>query len=302
MNYQLIQSPWLKKILPVTLAATAGAGVIGTAVLTAKATPEALERKAEAEKAKGEPLTTWETVQAMAPSYIPAAGAGIATIASIAGMALVNKNQQAKLAGVIAGGNQIINRVSKKYDALRNEVRENDPELLKRFDVKSLEDEWEPYVKERRKKKAFCPLECLDMDDPHEWGVPRMWFIEYGHGLEDENGHEGVMFEATPGDVLSALYQLQKKFDDMGYAYFNDLLTFLHLPHTDLGSKLIWEIDAVFNDWETGWLDTYTSTTPLEDDVPEPIVCTELFFYSPPMAEGYAEWAEIPSRLHPQDG
>ena len=80
MNYQIIQSPWLKKAVPIALTAVAGAGVVGTAVLAAKATPGAIEKKEEAERLKGEPLTTWEKVRAMTPSYLPAAGAGLVTL------------------------------------------------------------------------------------------------------------------------------------------------------------------------------------------------------------------------------
>ena len=135
--YQLVESPWLKKATPVVLTLAAGAGVVGTAVLAAKATPKAMEKKAEAEKAKGEPLTTWETFKAMAPCYIPAAGTGLATIGAIYGLMADSRNKRAELSAIIASGTQIINRASRKYEMLRDKVQEKDPEVLKEFDERS---------------------------------------------------------------------------------------------------------------------------------------------------------------------
>lgn len=287
-----LSSPWFKKAAPWILTGMASAGVVGTAVLAAKATPKAIERKEEAEKEKGEELTTWEKVKAMAPSYIPAASVGLATVGSIAGISVMSNKRQAELSALVTGGNQIINRISRKYGALREEVNKKDPEIIKDFDKKTLDDQWEEYVNERMKKKACCWLsgECLPMNDSTEWGERRMWCIEYGNGLADENGHEMIFFETTPGDVLCAFYNLNGIFQQEGIVCVNDLFKFLGLPSTELGRRLTWEYNWMLDEWEQQFIEFFTSDLPLEDDsVPSPATCTMIWFKIPPLAEGYSE-------------
>lgn len=300
----ILSAPWVKKAAPWILTGVAGAGVVGTAVLAAKATPKALDRLEEAEKEKGEELTTWEKFKVAAPSYIPTAGVGAVTLSSIAGMAVLNNKQQVELSAVIAGGNQIINRISRKYGTLREEVEKKDPDILKDFDKKTLDDQWEEYVQERMKKKVHCWLngECLPIDDSCEWGETRMFAIEYGNGLSDENGHEMIFFEATPGDVLCAFYNLNGIYQQEGVVSVNELFSFLGLPSTELGHRLTWDIDWMLDEWATSFIDFCTTDMPLEDDtVPSPAVCTIIQFNIPPMAEGYSEGMEIADCFGPTE-
>lgn len=312
MRYEIIHSPWVRKVTPIALTAVAGAGVVGTAVLAAKATPKALEKKAEAEKAKGEKLTTWETFKAMAPSYLPAAGTGLVTMGAIGGILLDSNKKQAELASIIAGGNQIINRVSRKYGMLRDEVREKHPEIIKEFDEKTFDDQWNEYVKKRnRKKQGWCECRALgDLEDVDR-GVPRMFGIEYGNGLADENGHEIIFFEAAPFDVLAAFYNLNGIFQT-GEGYYlsgrtdgilcvNDLFHLLNLPKTQLGQQLVWDPCVMAEEWETYWIGFHTEDMEMEDDVPQPAVCTMICFDIPPLAEGYAEGMGIPDCNYPAE-
>lgn len=291
----------MKKIAPILLTVTASAGVIGTAVLAAKGTPKAIEAKKSAEKVKGKPLTTWETIKAMAPSYIPAAGSGAVTIASIAGMAILNHRQHAELTGIIAGSHHIINQASKKYAILRDRVKEKNPEIVKEIDDKTLDDEWQGYVKERAKKKAWCWCDCFPDVSGEEWGVLRMFCVEYGNGLADENGHELIFFEATPGDVITAFYNLNGLYHQDGLKYVNDLFKLLNLPKTELGNKLVWDPSVLWNEWETDWIGFYTTDMQMEDGVPVPATCTMISFTIPPLAEGYAEGMEMQSRIGPTE-
>lgn len=301
MNYSIISSPWVKKIVPWALTAVSGAGVIGTAYLAAKATPKACEAKSKAENEKGKPLTTWEAVKAMAPSYIPSAISGAITLSSIAGLTLLNNKQTAKLNMMIAGGNHIINQVSKKYNLLRNEVEKKDPDTLKDFDQKILDDQWQEYVLERMKKRAHCWGECLPLSDSSEYGERRMFCIEYGNGLADENGHELIFFEATPGDVIAAFYNLNGKFRETGIISMNDLFTFLGLPHTDLGKNLVWDENVLFDEWGIDFIDFDTQDMPMEENVPEPVICTMIILKIPPLSEEYAEGMNIPSCVFPTE-
>lgn len=100
----------LKKASPTILTGIGIVGVVVTAVLTAKATPKALERLEEEKDAKmaenGANLTRMETIAACWTYYVPAATAGIATIGCILGANVLNKRQQASLMGAYAFANR----------------------------------------------------------------------------------------------------------------------------------------------------------------------------------------------------
>lgn len=299
MEYQLISSPWIKKITPIALSVTASVGVVSTAILAVKATPDALERKAEAEKEKGESLTTWEAFKAMLPSYIPAIATGTLTIGSIAGAAILNDRQQSKLAGIITGSNQIINQASKKFNLLREDVRKRNPEILEVFDKKCLDDEWNRYIKERQNKRAWCWPRSLPIEESEEYGQIRMFGIEYGNGLRDENGHEYIFFEATPGDVITAFYNLNGLARQDGTKKVNDLFHLMNLPKTQLGDALVWDPCVMWEEWESDFIHFTTEDIPMEDDAPQPLVCTLIHYTIPPLAEGYAEGIGIPDCCFP---
>lgn len=302
MIYQLTSSPWLKKVAPVALTVVAGAGVVGTAALAAAATPKALEKKAEAEKKKGEPLTNWEKFKAMAPSYIPAATSGVITLGAIGGLVIDSNRKQAEWAALVASSNQIINRTAKKYTALREVVKEKQPEIIEEFDKKNFDDTWNEYVKNKLDhKEAWCTSRCFPDCSGEDWGIPRMFGIEYGNGLADENGHEIIFFEATPGDVMTAMYNLNGLFHTKGIVYVNDLFRLLNLPKTQLGELLVWDPSVLFDEWESDWIGIYTEDWAMEDDVPQPAMGTIIRFHIPPLAEGYADGMGIPDMLYPSE-
>lgn len=87
---------------PTVLTCAAAAGVVGTAVLTAKATPKALELLRLAEEEKQEELTVLEKIKTAAPAYIPAILVGASTIICMFGANGLNKKQQASLASAYA--------------------------------------------------------------------------------------------------------------------------------------------------------------------------------------------------------
>lgn len=93
------------------------AGVIGTAVTAACATPKAMRLLENTEYEKGEPLTKLEKVRIAAPAYIPAALTGAATITCIIGANVLNKHQQASLMSAYA-------LLDQSYKDYRRKVRE----------------------------------------------------------------------------------------------------------------------------------------------------------------------------------
>lgn len=98
------------------------AGVIATAVLTAKETPKAMRILKEAEEAKGEKLTKVEMVKTVAPAYIPAAVTGAATIACIFGINSLSKKQQASIASAYA----LLDSSYKEYRKKVNDIYGDD--------------------------------------------------------------------------------------------------------------------------------------------------------------------------------
>lgn len=299
MLYQINSSPWVKKVVPAVLAIAAGAGVVGTATFAAIATPKAIEKKNEAEKKKGESLTAWEKFKVMAPSYIPAAGIGIATIGAIGGIISDSNKKQAEMATLIAGGNQIINKISRKYTMLHDKVEEKNPEIIDEFDKKNFDDAWNEYVRKKvNKKEAWCTMKAFPDVCEEGWGEKRMFGIEYGNGLVDENGHEFIFFESTPGDIVTAFYNLNGLYQQDGQKCVNDLFNLLNLSKTQLGELLVWDPDVLIEEWESNWIGFYTEDLEMEDDVPVPAACTMIYFNIPPLAPGYAEGMDIRSRIH----
>lgn len=105
----------LKKNAPLILTVTGSLGVIGTAVLAAKATPKAMLLMEEAKKEKGEELTKTEIVKACWRPYIPSIVTGATTIGCIFGANYLNGKQQKTLLSAYA-------LLHKSYDEYRNRV------------------------------------------------------------------------------------------------------------------------------------------------------------------------------------
>ena len=99
------------------LTCVGGVGVVATAVMTAKATPKALERLDQAENEKGEELTKFEKVVVAGPAYIPAVVVGVSTVACIFGANALNKRQQAALMSAYA-------LLDSSYKDYKNKVEE----------------------------------------------------------------------------------------------------------------------------------------------------------------------------------
>lgn len=93
------------------LSCLAAVGVVATSILAAKETPKALKLLEEAERNKGEKLTTLEVVKVAGPSYVPAVLTGVSTIACIFGATALNHRQQASMISSYA----MLDRSFKEY-------------------------------------------------------------------------------------------------------------------------------------------------------------------------------------------
>lgn len=107
-----------KKNSSAILTCIGAAGVVATTVLAVKATPKAMRLLEEAQKEKGEELTTVEVIKTAAPAYVPAAAAGVGTLACIFGANALNKRQQASLMSAYA----LLNTSYKEYKKHANQV------------------------------------------------------------------------------------------------------------------------------------------------------------------------------------
>ena len=287
----IVPSRRFDRIVPWVLTGLSGLGVIGTAVAAAKATPKALERKRQAEEEKGEELTLWEKVRAMAPSYLPAAGIGAATVAGITATQMVNDGQKEALIGTVLAGQQM-------HQRYRRKVEEKAPEVAREIDLEMAKEEWLKQCREKVKNSEKTPRNFF-FRDVKDYPVPMLFYLEYGGGLKDENGNEGVFFEATPGDLLAALYEMNYQLSNFewsgGWVSINDFLTYLDKPQckTNFGEKTGFDACWMYDEYGMTWLDLATPVEfQLEDNVPEPLTCNLLKFYIDPHDESYDSYEE----------
>lgn len=199
-----------------------GIGVVGTAVLAASATPKAVAMIEEAKEEKGEKLTTWETVKAAGPSYIPAVAVGAGTIMCIFGANILNRRSQAALASAYA----LVDNAYKEY---RNKLKELYGEEAHNNIVDSLMVEKAEEIRvSNYNLTSYCDLSVADGTSE-----PRLFYDEYSNRF----------FETTVEQVMNAEYHLNRNFVLRGFVYLNEFYEFLGLEPTDYGSKVGWSID-----------------------------------------------------------
>lgn len=90
-------SEYITKNSPRILTILAASGVFSTAVLAAKATPEAVRRVLDAQS-EMTTVTTLDKARLMAPCYIPAAAMGVVTVACVIGAHSVHTRRTAAIA------------------------------------------------------------------------------------------------------------------------------------------------------------------------------------------------------------
>lgn len=192
---------------PTLLTFTSIAGMIGTAILSAKATPKAIELVEEAEEEKNEPLTKIEIIAAGAKAYIPAMAVGISTIICILGANILSKRKQAQLTSAYA----LLNNYHRQY---RNKLIELHGEEI---------DE-----------EVRCAL-IRENATVHQIGIdyPDRKILFY-----DEIS--GETFKRYEREVMDAEYHTNRNFVLRGYAYLNEFYDFLGLPKTKDGERLGW--------------------------------------------------------------
>ena len=210
----------IKKHSTTALTILGGIGMIGTAILAAKATPEAIKLIDKAREKKGEELTIVEKTVAVAPSYIPTVISGIATLCCIFGANTLNKRNQASLVSAYA----LLDRSYREYKGKLIELhgKEAHDEIMDSIALEHAEDRH---------------LECCGL-------------LKYNTlNIENNNEHPILFydtfskryFEKKMSDVIQAEYHLNRNFVlNGGEINLNMFYDFLGLEQKPEYEHLIW--------------------------------------------------------------
>lgn len=184
-------------------------GVIGTAVLAARATPKATLLLAKAEKEKGGALTKVEAVSAAAPAYAPTLLVGAGTICCLFGANILNKRQQA----VVTGAYAMLSNYHKEYR-----------ETLKELYGEEADEKIQSVMARRR-----CDYHQTNLEAPDRKVI---WYDEI-------SGESIARYER---EIMDAEYHFNRNYTMRGYALLNELYEFLGLPPTEYGSRVGWSM------------------------------------------------------------
>jgi hypothetical protein len=229
-----ISTPWLRNashILqansPAILTGISVAGVVGTAVLAAKATPKALDHinaeEIDARVSTGDAdyeCNNRRKIELTWRFYIPAALSGAATIACVVGAHQIGVRQRIALAGAYT----LVDQTFREY---KDRVLENITEQK----ATKIEDD----VARRR----------LQQDPPPPDN--QVYVIGNGEQLMRDS-LSGRYFKSTIEDVRRAVNDINQQIlmGDM-YVSQNEFYDLLGLDGTTLGAEMGWNIDNTIN-------------------------------------------------------
>ena len=199
------------------------AGVVSTAVMTAKATPKALDILADKQEYKqehyGEPLTRFEKLLAIIPPYLPAILMGTATTACMLGANQLNKVRQTELLAAYAC-------LDASYKEYRNKVKDIfGEETARRV---NFEMEKERFISEK-------------YGDPAE---KKLFYDEFSKRY----------FEMSIFEMLKATYDANRMYNVLGEMSLNQLYEYFNLAPTELGEGLGWNAAKDFACGLDAWI------------------------------------------------
>ncbi len=181
-------------------------GVVGTAVMTAKA---ALKAEKILKKPENEGLCKKELFLKAAPVYIPAIMLGLGTICCIFGVHTLNKKRQASLIGAYS----LINNSYQEYRRKLTELYGKDVDIEIRNAM----------------AREHCNFHQIGFDKPDEKAL-----------FYDEISGESVF--CYEREIMDAEYHLNRNFALRGYAFLNEFYEFLGLPPTEYGGIAGWAV------------------------------------------------------------
>lgn len=221
----------VKRNAPALLSTISAVGVVSTAVLTAKATPKALQLLQQAKEEKNEELLLSEKVMVMAPAYIPATLVGVSTIACIFGAHVLNKKQKAALTSAY----MLLNTSYKEYQNKVKEMYGEGEETAVRVEL----------AKDKAKEQEVT----------HEDDGKTLFYDEYSQRY----------FRATNETVLRAQYIVNKEVTTNFYATINEFYKLVGLDPIDGGEIIGWTSTMMYETYWTDWVDFWHERVELED-------------------------------------
>lgn len=195
---------FLKKHSSTILTMVGATGVVGTAVLSVKATPKALQLIEEAKKEKGDELTPVETIKVAWKPYVPAAAIGLSTIACIFGANYLSVKSQASLMSAYA----FLDNSYKEYRKKVGDVYGEDADLKVRGEV------------------ANSRFNEDDITDKN-----KLLFFDF---------QSMQFFESTMEHVMEAECAFKELITSQGFACLNDYYDLLGIDHVKHGNQLGW--------------------------------------------------------------
>lgn len=242
MNKLIYKSKtYLRKSSPTILTVLSSLGVITTAVLTATATPAAVDNiKADSRRNHdGDPYgySTMEAVQSGWKYYIPATLVGLSTIACIFGANALNKKSQASITSAYA----MLNESYRRYRKATNDIYGEDADSK---------------IFAEASEKVYVSSDGFSLYDPDTDDSDILLFYE---------PHSKRYFNATMASVINAQYHINRNLMLRGYCEINEFYTFLGLDKVENGDDVGWEMDELIEDCGAVWLDFDNRRTKLDD-------------------------------------
>lgn len=219
---------YLKRNASTILSVVGGAGVVTTTVLAVKATPKALILLDNAEKEKGENLTKMEKVKVAVPVYIPTMISGVATLACIFSVNILNKRQQAGLISAYA-------LLDNSYKEYKNKVEELYGEGSDDHIVEEIaKDKYELIKPEFEETLVYDKF-------------------------------SGEYFSTNLMKLARAEYELNRNIAMRGWADLNEFYELLGFDGIDGGEELGWSEGGNLARYWQGWVDFNHRETVMED-------------------------------------
>lgn len=232
MNKLLSKSQtFLKRNSSTILTGLGAVGVVATAVTAVKATPKAMALLDQAKEEKGEELTKFEAVKVAGPVYIPSVLIGVSTLACIFGANFLSRKGQASLMSAYALVDSSYKDYRKKVDEIYGE-------------------------------EAGEQVRAGIAKDKYENEPPR--HLEDGQRLYYDF-YSSRYFEATPAQVKTAEYELNRKLMLDDCAYLNEWYYLLDLEPLEHGLDFGWSTCANSDMYWQTWVDFHHEKVVMDD-------------------------------------
>ena len=243
----------LKNIAPTLLCFLAAGGVVGTAVLTGKATLKAYDHCLDKDEEESflRHASKKELVKECWKYYIPAISVGTGTIICIFGSNILNKRTQASLA---AG-----------YSLMRQAYQEYQNKVKELYGEETHNAVMDAIVKDN----CECPdLYVYDSCNTSQLGIKTI-VPEVRRTFYDSFSKR--YFESTLSDVIQAEYHLNRNYAIGGGVRLNNFYDFVGLEHVEGGDDLSWSMESGIY-----WIDFNHRTVTLDDGMEVVLIEMEL--------------------------